>query len=109
MVREHTRSGFLLIQMLVAVGLLCILVMLTSTNFTFLNRFFLHAEVERLYQACVYARQCALATGQPHTITFDLDNKGYVVNGRQEQLAKGITIGFLPGSKGPPSSPIKLI
>lgn len=103
------KPGFTLIELMVVVCLLGLVMLLTITNLSFLNSSMLRAEVEKLYAACMYAQRTAMVTNEEQTLKFDPGTKSYSINDRKEQLPKNIDFGFLPGSKGPPSSPQHLI
>jgi len=103
------KSGFTLIELMISLALCALVVSLTIVNVGFLNRGLVRSEVDKLYAACMYLQQCALTTGQEHELSFDQNKNSYNFAGKTEKLRNPVVFGFIPGVKGPPSSPSKKI
>lgn len=107
--------GFALVELSIVIALLIIIAMLTLQSFSFYNRLFLHAEIDRLYTLLVATSRRAAIDHQPHEISFDetgtykyaahQSSKNYT----KEKLAQGVMFGLLPGIKGPPAQPKDLV
>jgi prepilin-type N-terminal cleavage/methylation domain-containing protein len=99
------KLGFSLIELMLVVSLTAILVTVTFTNFSFLNRTIIAQEIDKLYAAILFTQNWAIVSNKTQTIVFDKAQKLYSFNGRIEKLAKPLEFGFLPLVKGPPSAP----
>jgi len=109
MSKKGSEGGFSLIELVITVALCALVVTLMVVNVSFLNRSVIRVEVNKLYTACMYVRQCALTTHQEQTLIFNKKNNSYSFDGRVEHLSSSVTFGVIPGAKGPPSSPQKLL
>jgi Tfp pilus assembly protein FimT len=102
------RQGFLLFEVILVLGLVSIVCMV-SIQLHFLTRGYVRAELEALYQMCLYAQRHAIMTGEACTVVLNTDKNSYSCNGHACVLAKGVCFGVLPQVKGPPSAPQKII
>ncbi len=101
--------GFSLFELLIALGLLTVIATLTITNTSFLNRFILQTEVEKLFSHCMHQQYKALMSGSNQTITFNPKQQIYTVGNQTYKLPTTIEFAMPGGAKGPPSKPTKKI
>lgn len=101
--------GFTLVELMITLALCALVVGLTIVNVSFLDRGIVRSEVDKLYSACMYTQQCALAMGQQYELVFDEQNNSYTFAGKTERLRPPVVFGVVAGAKGPPSSPSKKI
>lgn len=106
---SNAQRGFSLIELLVVMGLLTIIISLVFSTTTFLNRTLVRTEIEKLYMTCRYLQQKARATNASQTLTFDTDRNSYRYGDHEERLHPSVTFGVLPGTKGPPSHPQRVL
>lgn len=99
------KNGFLLIHLMVCIGVLLVIATCLINSSSFMQRFIMRAEIEKLYALFLYLQQYALLTGNQQTITFNTAHNTYQTSNKTTPLAAGIRFGFLPGTYGPPSSP----
>lgn len=99
------KAGFSLIELMIALCMVCCVIVFTFTNVTFLNRILMRCELDKLHAAALYASRCAQVTNQECVLAFDVTNNSYSTQHHKEALAKGVAFGFLPNAKGPPSAP----
>lgn len=99
------RQGFLLFELLLVFGLVSIIAGLALVQMHFLTRGYVRAELEALYQICLYAQRRAISSGQTCTVLLDIEKHRYSCNERVCTLTDGVQFGILPNVKGPPSSP----
>jgi len=98
-------SGFVLFELILVLGLLVIIIGLAMVNLSFLNRHLVATETEKLYATCLYMQRCAMVSGQEQQLAFDTQAQTYMYGVTRESLPVGVSFGFIPGVKGPPSSP----
>jgi len=108
------RSAFSIIELLITLALVAIVVTFTIPRTTFVARFLVQAEINKLYAVFSYLQQWAIAGNELQELSFDLKNNTYQFKTFQggtttQKLPKSVRFGFLPGVKGPPSNPGKPI
>lgn len=103
------RQGFLLFELLLVFGLVSLIACLSFVHMRFLTRGYVRAELEALYQICLYAQRRAISSGQTCTVLLDVEKHTYACNGQVCRLADGVRFGVLPQVKGPPSVPQQII
>ncbi|MEX0848753.1 MAG: prepilin-type N-terminal cleavage/methylation domain-containing protein [Candidatus Dependentiae bacterium] len=101
--------GFSLLEMLIVLALVSLTLYLSFGQLRFLKRGYACAELDSLYQTCLYMQRHAMVTGKTCDITLNLVDNSYQFNNQQCQLAQGIQFDVLPYVKGPPSTPTKLL
>ncbi len=102
-------AGFLLLEVALVLALILIVVTLATPQFIFLKRQIARTEVQKLIAECFYLRNCAMATHQDLTLTFDCAQGCYATKYKNQKLTQGLHFGFLPTLHGPPSNPTRLI
>ncbi len=107
-VRAH-RTGFSLINLLIVCSLVVVLTTLSISHISFMRRYTLRLELEKMYALFFYLQHVAVARNQQQTLVFDTAKNTYRADQRQEHLPSGIKFGFLPHTSGPPSKPKKQI
>lgn len=105
----HKQRGSLIINLGIALALILFLLSMSLPSISFMRRFLLHTELEKLYNIFYYLQQRAIATNQDHLLHFDIQNNRFYTDILSEQLPSGLRFDFLPGAHGPPSSPTKPI
>lgn len=101
-------QGFFLFELL----LVLILIGTLSIGFIrldFIMQGYVRAELEQLYQLCLYAQRHAINSGASCFIELDSAAREYRCNGLCYRMPKGVMFGVLPHVKGPPSAPKKLL
>lgn len=99
------RQGFLLFELLLVFGLVSMIALFAFVQMRFLTRGYVRAEVEALYQMCLYAQRRAMSSGHVCTVTLDLAKHAYMCDEHTCELSKNVRFGILPHVKGPPSAP----
>ena len=111
----YLKKAFSIIELFVVIAAIAILFAVTVPRFSFVNRFVLQNEVDKLFTVFSFLQQKAIATNQEQEIIFNLTDNSYLHNlkdGKEAvcyKLPEVVKFGFLEGVKGPPSSPTKLI
>jgi general secretion pathway protein H len=72
-------AGFTLIELLAVVLIIGLIAGIALPNLSLGGGRVAFGEAQRLASVFGYARQRALATGQPHRVVIDLDDEGYWV------------------------------
>ncbi len=108
------KPGFTLVEMTVVVALIALLCFLGFGFVSLFDRTLVNAELDKLYIVFVELQQRALVEHVPQQLIFDINNNSYKYNSnnttqRTERLARGVQFGVIPGAKGPPSQPTKLL
>lgn len=96
----------MLVDLLLCLAILVIIIGLAAGNLSFLNRHLVATETEKLYAACLYMQRMAMASGQEQQILLDQKTQTYVYGATEQKLPVGVIFGFIPGVKGPPSTPL---
>lgn len=107
--RAQGYRGFSLIEVLVVIAIIAVLSVLVSINFSFFNSVLIKSEIQKLHTICHYLRRKALMTNQIQKLVFDMSKNCYNYDNHQEKITQSVRIGFLCGTKGPPSAPNQLI
>jgi len=103
------KQGFTLIELATVLALFLLLSIFTQINVNFLDRMILHTEIEKLHSICRYLQQSALVSNKQQELVFSQVNKSYRHHNHDETLSAKVSFGFIPGAKGPPAFPNKLI
>src|SRR5207244_10274632 len=82
---------------------------LSLVQLSFVHALIVKTEVEKLYATVMYMQQCAQVSNQDQIMTFDHAHNKYAYDNHRQQLPTQVQFGCVPGAKGPPSSPNKLI
>ncbi|MFC1841972.1 Tfp pilus assembly protein FimT/FimU [Candidatus Dependentiae bacterium] len=101
--------GFSLVEIIVSLALFVLVIGLLAANFSFLQRFLVCAEVDKLFNVCHYLQRCAVVTGNKKVLTFDANKNQYAFEDKVCQLPRQVVFGVLQHVKGPPSTPKKMI
>lgn len=109
MIFYERRQGFSLVQVLVVCSLVVILMTLSLPHFSWMRRYAIRLELEKMYALFFYLQHKAIVCNQHQELVFNTGANTYGTEHQQEWLPSGITFGFLPRSFGPPSDPKKLI
>ena len=108
---EH--KGFSLFELLITLAAIVIFATLTLPKLTFVNRFILQNEVDKLFTIFSYLQQKAIATNVPQELFFNLNKNAYSYlekNSNKLYLLPGkVSFGVLQNVLGPPSRPQKTI
>lgn len=104
-----SKRGFSLIEIMVCIALSVIFASLIFANISFIHRYLLRAEVDKIFNVCRYLQRCAQISGEKKVLYFDIKNNIYMYDNKMCRLPKRIKFGTIPGVKGPPSSPRKII
>lgn len=106
--RLKKSDAFLLMELLVVFAVItvaaCLPLWYVSTRTSTLPR-----ELKTLQSWLLFMQQKALVTGKDITITFDKESTIVLADDDSFSFGQGITIGYLPGTYGPPSAPTKLL
>lgn len=100
-----TKVGFTLVELSIVVALCMIVATLVMVHGSYMNRFLVHEEIEKLALVCRYLQNSALTTNQEKTLAFDPINKTYSYDGVVERIARAVKFGVIDGAQGPPSNP----
>lgn len=100
-----SRQGFLLFELLLVFGLVSFIACLAFIQMRFLTHSYVRAEIEALYQMCLYAQRRAISSGQTCTVVLDIAKHSYACNDHVCVFAGNVRFGVLPHVKGPPSAP----
>ncbi len=103
--KKSSNWGFSLIEVMIVLALIALIMALVGANYSFLNRILVRSEVEKLCVICRYLQNGAVVKNTQQALAFDAANNTYAYNNQHHKLSAQVTFGFLPGTKGPPSSP----
>lgn len=101
--------GFSLVEVMVSMALFILLVGLVIANTSFLNRYLVRAELDKMYTVFRYLQKTAMVSGQEQVLEFDVKKNRYMCGKRVFTLPSQVVFGVLPDVKGPPSAPQKII
>lgn len=131
-------GGFSLFEIILVISILFIIISFSTPKLSFVNKFLVKNEVDRLFTVFSFLQQRAISSNQDVTLIFDLKEKTYSYNsdfhknknkkGLDPRSQSGMTMkkgsrlehvkytlpdvvdfGFLQNVKGPPSCPGKKI
>lgn len=102
-----TKSGSILVELMLAVAIIGLLATIAMPSFKFLNKLALGNEAERLYSTFVLMQRKAMLQGNKLDLKFE--EEGYIFDNRKNRLASNIKFGYLPDVKGPPATPTQVI
>ena len=106
---RYRSVGFSLIELSIVLLLIALLVTLSGTQTSFLDRMVLRNELEQLYTTCSYLQRSAIATNKKQQLTFDIPRNRYRYHQTEHALSTRIRFGTAAGVKGPPGDPKQLI
>jgi len=106
---EGVCRGFSLVEIMVSIALFILLIGLVAANSSFLNRYLVRAEMDKIYNVFRYLQKVAIVSGQDQILEFDIEKKQYKCGERVFMLPSQVEFGVLPEVKGPPCSPKKII
>ena len=106
---QRLTRGSLLVNLSIAFALILVIVTLSVPRISFMRRFLLRTEIEKLHSFFHFMQQKALSSNQDCIVTFNQEKQSYTDGNHQEVLPSGISFGFLPDAFGPPSKPNKQI
>jgi type II secretory pathway pseudopilin PulG len=109
MVRKALFRGFLLVELMVTVALLCLTVILLQGAFSASSRGFVRSSLDQLYATCLMAQKRAMMTGLKQEIVFEIDRGSYRSGAERTTLPKGVEFGCLAAVQGPPATPQALV
>jgi type II secretory pathway pseudopilin PulG len=109
---NKNKNSFSLIELLVVVALVVLVVTFTVPRTTFVVRFLVQAEINKLYSIFSYLQQRAMVSNQVQELSFDIARHAYrfkTVQGvlTTQSLPGSVRFGVLDHVKGPPSNPTK--
>lgn len=105
MVLMRAAKGYLFVELLVVIALVCCVVMLMSSTLSTSTTGFARAALDELYSTCLLAQKRAMMLGVAQKIAFELGANAYHYDRQRVVLPKGVTFGWLPDVKGPPAHP----
>ncbi|MBD3273494.1 hypothetical protein GF385_04060 [Candidatus Dependentiae bacterium] len=106
-------KAFSLFEILITIAAIFIFVTLTIPKFSFIDKFILQNEVDKLFTTFSYLQQKAIAQNNVQELIFDLNKNGYYFLEKGNKkfciLPNKVLFGVLNNVLGPPSSPKKKI
>ncbi|MBY0353012.1 type II secretion system GspH family protein [Candidatus Babeliales bacterium] len=109
----NKRAGFSLLELLITLGILVVVIGFSLPRFSFFTNIILNHELDRLFMVCSYLQQKAIATHQPQTLSFDIQNNQYSYLHHNKphtfNLSGSLKFGSLPKTKGPPAWPKNIV
>jgi len=109
MKRIGRANGFSLIEVAVSISLFILLVGLIVANISFLNRYLVRAEINKMYNVFRFLQKSAMVSGQDKVLEFDIEKRQYRYGKKIFTLPAQVAFDVVPGAKGPPSGPKKEI
>jgi Tfp pilus assembly protein FimT len=108
------RPAFSLIETVLIVSIIVILLFISLPKLSFVNRFVLQNETEKLFSVFSFLQQRAIASNREQLLFFDINHNAYSYAGKSDKkivyaLPDVIKFGFLQDVQGPPSKPSKKI
>ena len=70
-------AGFSLVEIMVTIALFMLLIGLVITNTSFLHRYLVRAELDKMYNVFRYMQKSAIVSGEQQLLTFDLEKRQY--------------------------------
>ena len=96
-------------EIMISISLFVLLVGLLAANSSFLRRYLVRAELDKICNVFRYLQKVAIVSGQDQVLEFDLDKNEYKCGKKKFKLPTSVIFGFMPGVKGPPCAPRKTI
>ena len=106
---ERAKKGFSLVEVMISISLFVLLIRLVVANTSFLHRYSVRAELDKMYSVFRYLQKVAIVAGQNQVLEFDIEKNEYWCKDRFFKLPAGVVFGVVPGAKGPPCAPKKNI
>lgn len=106
---KSKRAGFTLIECSLVIGLVGLLLFLTTMHAQFLNRLLVRSELDHLYTTCYYLQKKAMITRKPQKLTFNIEKNSYQYGAEHHELPKHVCFNYPQLAKGPPAHPDHLI
>lgn len=106
---QGIRPGFLLVELMVTLGLLCLTVVLLQSAFHAPSTGFVSTSLDQLYATCLMAQKRAMMTGMTQEVVLELDRGSYRYGTERIVLPKGVEFGCIAAVQGPPATPQALI
>ncbi len=127
-VTYRNNCSFSFIELFVVIAIVLIVFTFSVPRLSFVNRFLVRNEVDKLFTLFSFLQQRAIASNQEQEIVFNTKNRMYSYNLKNSDISKNkkdkknifnntcicklpkvVKFGFLQDAKGPPSSPSKKI
>lgn len=99
------RSGYMMIEMMVAIAIVVLLAGITCAHVGGYRYTCMQQQIALFTLTWRQLQQSAMARAQQQEMLFDEMGHRYKIDGVWHELPSTIRFGFLPESKGPPSSP----
>lgn len=106
---NSNKEGFSLLELSLVLLLILLLVTLSGTQTSLLNRIFVRNELEQLYTVCFYLKQCAIAQNKQQELEFDASKNLYRYHLTEHTLSRHVRFGSQPEAKGPPGESLSVI
>jgi Tfp pilus assembly protein FimT len=97
------RSGFSLIEFIIAFALMALLILLAIPHMGFLQRRFVKADAEELLSTMLYMQREAMVSNTKKKLNFLVLKNQYHYNSITRSLSQGVMFGIINGVAGPPS------
>lgn len=105
MALRQARHGFLLVELMVVIALMCLMVVVLQSAVDVKTTGFVRASLDQLYATCLMAQKRAMMTGITQEIVLEVDRGSYRYGTERILLPKGVEFGYLAGVQGPPARP----
>jgi hypothetical protein len=116
---KKAKKAFSIFELILVLAIMILVFSVSVPKKSFINRFLLENEVDKLFTVFSFLQQRAIASNQEQEITFDLVQNTYFYDladtSKQDlkmsakpvfcKLPEAVKFGFLQGTNGPPSSP----
>lgn len=104
-IASKNKPGIGLLELVVALAIIACIALGAMSGHAVLTRVTARSELHSLRATCHYLQRCARVHSEPCSLHIDAATGKYTFLHREHALSKGCELGFLPGVKGPPSSP----
>jgi hypothetical protein len=109
MALQGTRRGFLLVELMVTIAILCLMVVLLKCAGSFATTGFVRASLDQLCTTCLVAQKRAMMMGITQEVVLEIDRGSYRYGTERIFLPKGVMFGWLAAVQGPPATPQALV
>ena len=103
------KKGTTLVELIVVLGLISIIVIISSNFIGASRKILVQAELEKLYSVFIILQRNAIFERRDHELIFSIETNSYSFNGRVISLGNYLKMGAPIGVKGPPSNPKNII